>query len=68
VHWAHTPLGTRSRGFVWFFSFLAWYEDIKRQKQNVILLLDEPGLSLHGRAQADLLLYFEAELSGHQLL
>jgi len=49
VHWAHTPLGSRSRGFVWFFSFLAWYEDIKRQKQNVILLLDEPGLSLHGR-------------------
>jgi hypothetical protein len=68
VHWAHTPLGTRSRGFVWFFSFLAWYEDIKRQKQNVILLLDEPGLSLHGRAQADLLTYFEAELSAHQLL
>jgi len=68
VHWASTPLGSRSRGFVWFFSFLAWYEDIKRQKQNVILLLDEPGLSLHGRAQADLLRYFEAELSGHQLL
>lgn len=68
VHWAHTPLGTRSRGFVWFFSFLAWYEDIKRQKQNVILLLDEPGLSLHGRAQADLLRYFEVELSAHQLL
>jgi len=68
VHRAHTPLGTRSRGFVWFFSFLAWYEDIKRQKQNVILLLDEPGLSLHGRAQSDLLRYFEAELSAHQLL
>ena len=68
VHWAHTPLRSRSRGFVWFFSFLAWYEDIKRQKQNVILLLDEPGLSLHGRAQADLLKYFEAELSAHQLI
>jgi predicted ATPase len=68
VHWATTPLGSRSRGFVWFFSFLAWYEDIKRQRQNVILLLDEPGLSLHGRAQADLLRYFEAELFNHQLL
>lgn len=68
VHWATTPLSNRSRGFVWFFSFLAWYEDIKRQKQNVILLLDEPGLSLHGRAQADLLRYFDTELSGHQLL
>jgi hypothetical protein len=68
VHWATTPLSNRSRGFVWFFSFLAWYEDVKRQKQNVILLLDEPGLSLHGRAQADLLRYFDSELSGHQLL
>ena len=68
VHWAHTPLGSRSRGFVWFFSFLAWYEDIKRQKQNVILLLDEPGLSLHGRAQGDLLTYFEQELARHQLI
>ena len=68
MHLAHTPLGSRSRGFVWFFSFLAWYESIKRKRQNVILLLDEPGLSLHGRAQADLLKYFEAELSDHQLI
>lgn len=68
VHWASTPLGARSRGFVWFFSFLAWYEDIKRQKQNVILLLDEPGMSLHGRAQGDLLRYFKEELVNHQLI
>ena len=68
VHWAHTPLGSRSRGFIWFFSFLAWYEDVKRQKQNVILLLDEPGLSLYGRAQGDLLNYFDEELSRHQLI
>ena len=68
VHWAHTPLGSRSRGFIWFFSFLAWYEDVKRQNQNVILLLDEPGLSLHGRAQGDLLNYFDEELARHQLI
>ncbi len=68
VHWAHTPLGSRSRGFVWFFSFLAWYEDIKRQKQNIFLLLDEPGLSLHGRAQGDLLEYFNMELASHQVI
>ena len=68
VHWASTSLGSRSRGFVWFFSFLAWYEDVKRQRQNVILLLDEPGLSLHGRAQGDLLRYFEEELVDHQLI
>lgn len=68
VHWVHTPLGSRSRGFVWFFSFLAWFEDVKRKGQNVILLLDEPGLSLHGRAQADLLEYFEVELGDYQLI
>jgi len=65
VHWATTKLGTRSKGFVWFFSFLAWYEDIKRGKGNLILLLDEPGLSLHGRAQADLLRYIEEQLKPH---
>ena len=68
AHWASTPLSSRSRGFVWFFSFLAWYEDIKRQQQNIILLLDEPGLSLHGRAQGDLLNYFNEELINHQLI
>ena len=68
VHLAHTALGSRSKGFVWFFSFLAWYEDIKRKRQNVILLLDEPGLSLHGKAQGDLLEYFEQGLSEHQLI
>jgi hypothetical protein len=65
VHWASTELGSRSRGFVWFFSFLAWYEDVKRRGENVILLLDEPGLSLHGMAQADLLRYIELELKAH---
>jgi hypothetical protein len=65
VHWATTELGSRSRGFVWFFSFLAWYEDVKRSGQNVVLLLDEPGLSLHGKAQADLLRYIEGELKPH---
>lgn len=64
-----TELATRSRGFVWFFSFLAWYGDVQREKQNVIILLDEPGTSLHGKAQADLLRYFEEELvPNHQLI
>ncbi len=68
-HMVTTELGTRSRGFVWFFSFLAWYGDVQRKKQNVILLLDEPGLSLHGKAQGDLLRYFEEELvPNHQVI
>ena len=69
LHMVTTELGARSRGFVWFFSFLAWYGDVQRDKQNVILLLDEPGLSLHGKAQGDLLRYFEEELvPNHQVI
>lgn len=68
-HWVSTNIGTRSRGFVWFFSFLAWYSDIKKQNQSLILLLDEPGLFLHAKAQEDLLKYFDQELLGeHQLI
>jgi predicted ATP-dependent endonuclease of OLD family len=68
-HQVTTELGSRSRGFIWFFSFLAWYSDIKRTGEQVILLLDEPGLSLHAKAQHDLLRYFETELKPyHQLI
>ena len=68
-HMVTTNLGTRSRGFVWFFSFLAWYSQIKKRQENVILLLDEPGLSLHAKAQKDLLDYFEKELMpNHQVI
>ena len=67
-HGVSTPLGTRSRGFVWFFSFLAWYSQRRKAKENTILLLDEPGLSLHAKAQADLLRYFDQELAPHNQL
>ena len=60
-----TSLGSRSRGFVWFFSFLAWYSQLRRRGENLILLLDEPGLSLHARGQGDLLRYFKQELKPH---
>ena len=67
-HMVSTPLGSRSRGFIWFFSFLAWYSQLRSQQENIILLLDEPGLSLHARAQEDLLRYFEKELTPHHQL
>lgn len=67
-HFVTTSLGSRSRGFVWFFSFLAWYSKIKKD-DKLILLLDEPGLALHAKAQQDLLRYFENELKEkHQLI
>lgn len=68
-HWATTSLGRRSKGFVWFFSFLAYFSQQKKRDFPIILLLDEPGLSLHGTAQADLLRYIEQELKpDHQVI
>ena len=68
-HKASTLLGRRSRGFVWFFSFLAWFWCQKQRDIPIILLLDEPGLILHGQAQRDLLRYLEDESkTGHQVI
>ncbi|CAN5367830.1 ATP-dependent endonuclease [soil metagenome] len=70
-----TPFRQRSRGFVWFFSFLVWFDSVRHQlgtkpgdEMNLILLLDEPGLSLHALAQADLLRYIEDLAEKHQVL
>ena len=64
-HLATTRLGTRSRGFIWFFSFLAWFSQQRKLNKPLILLLDEPGLFLHASAQDDLLRYIEKELRPH---
>ena len=69
VHQATTRLSRRSRGFVWFFSFLAYFSQQKKAEQTLVLLLDEPGLYLHGTAQRDLLTYIEEELKpDHQVI
>ena len=53
-------------GFVWFFSFLVWFSQVKNNYgDDLFLLLDEPGLSLHGKAQQDLIRYINAELRPH---
>lgn len=65
IHRVSTLLGNRSKGFLWFFSFLAWFGKQKKTKEPTILLLDEPGLFLHAKAQGDLLRYIEDELKGH---
>jgi len=55
-------LDRRSTGFQWFVSFLASFLEFETDK-NLILLLDEPGLSLHARAQIDLLKTIESRLA-----
>ena len=62
-HRVTTGFDARSAGFVWFFSFLVWFSRMESiHGDNLIILLDEPGLSLHGTAQADLLRYIREEL------
>jgi len=55
-------LDRRSTGFRWFISFIASFLEFEADK-NLILLLDEPGLSLHARAQMDLLDTIERKLA-----
>jgi AAA15 family ATPase/GTPase len=50
----------RSRGVRWFLSFyLELMAASSREKQEMVLLVDEPGVSLHARAQEDVLKVFE---------
>jgi len=59
----------RSRGLQWFFSFfLVFLVETKEAHANSILLLDEPGLSLHPLAQYDLAKFFKKLSQQNQLL
>lgn len=69
LHRVTVPFSERSAGFIWFFSFLVKFAQIKKHQGDVIILLDEPGLTLHGTAQKDLLRYFREELEQkHQII
>lgn len=61
-----TNFETRSAGFQWFFSFLAAFSKYQGSKEQVIVLLDEPGTKLHGEAQRDFLRYIHTELGSEQ--
>ncbi|MFT4299813.1 MAG: AAA family ATPase [Aeromicrobium sp.] len=58
-----TNFDQRSSGFRWFFSFLAAFTEFETRHDNIVVLLDEPGLRLHGRAQGDFLRFINDRLS-----
>jgi len=69
LHKVTVPFSERSAGFIWFFSFLVKFSQVRKDDKPLILLLDEPGLTLHGKAQADLLRYFDDKLAPfHQIV
>lgn len=57
-----TNFATRSSGFQWFFSFFAAFSEYQESDESIIVLLDEPGTSLHGEAQKDFLRFVFDEL------
>ena len=69
-HRVSVPFDERSKGFVWFFSFLVYFSEIEEmRKGDMVLLLDEPGLNLHAMAQYDFLRFIDQRLAPrHQVV
>ena len=62
-HQVTLPFDDRSQGFVWFFSFMAYFSGVAEEREDLILLLDEPGLNLHAKAQHDFVRFINDRLS-----
>jgi predicted ATP-dependent endonuclease of OLD family len=63
------PLEERSKGFQWFFSFdMTFMYETHGEFKDSIILLDEPGLHLHGAAQKDLLVRMKSYAKNNQLV
>jgi predicted ATPase len=62
-HQLSLGLEGRSSGFRWFFSFLAAFSEYEYSESPIIILLDEPGLGLHARAQKDFLRFIDERLA-----
>lgn len=58
-----TNFATRSTGFQWFFSFFAAFSAYQETDDSIVVLLDEPGTSLHGEAQRDFVRFIGEELA-----
>lgn len=62
-------LESRSSGLQWFFSFfLIFMSEADHEHKNTIILLDEPGHTLHPMAQKDLSLFFNELSTKNQLI
>lgn len=68
-HWLSLPFDERSTGFRWFFSFLAGFSRYEWTDEPLVILLDEPALGLHARAQKDFLRFIDERLAPkHQVI
>jgi predicted ATP-dependent endonuclease of OLD family len=62
-HSLSLPFNEHSAGFQWFFSFLAAFSEYEHRDPPVVILLDEPAVGLHAKAQADFLRFIEERLT-----
>lgn len=62
-HSLSLPFTDHSAGFQWFFSFLAAFSEYEHRDPPVVILLDEPAVGLHAKAQADFLRFIEERLT-----
>jgi hypothetical protein len=62
-HSLSLPFEHHSAGFQWFFSFLAAFSEYEHRDPPVVILLDEPAVGLHAKAQADFLRFIEERLT-----
>jgi energy-coupling factor transporter ATP-binding protein EcfA2 len=62
-HSLSLPFNEHSAGFQWFFSFLAAFSEYEHRDPPVVILLDEPAVGLHAKAQADFLRFIEERLA-----
>jgi predicted ATP-dependent endonuclease of OLD family len=62
-HSLSLPFDQHSAGFQWFFSFLAAFSEYEHRNPPVVILLDEPAVGLHAKAQADFLRFIEERLT-----
>lgn len=68
-HQFTTNFATRSTGFRWLFSFIAALSAFEDLPEGIVVLLDEPALNLHARAQNDFLRFINTRLAArHQVI
>ena len=70
-HRVSVSFDERSKGFVWFFSFLSYFSSLELEEEDrgMLLLFDEPGLNLHATGQVDFLRFIDEQLAPrHQVV
>jgi len=67
-HGVTVEFDRRSRGFQWFFSTFCTVYDLRETTEEIVLLLDEPGLHLHPKAKREFLSFLDREIATEDTL